>query len=90
MLGTIGTAFATPLDEPRHHAVRYFSPVTETSFCSQATLAAAVAHAERHGVGSMTLHTWLSRFDVTTTHGTSGEVTAVLTGAPTRMLRRRR
>jgi PhzF family phenazine biosynthesis protein len=85
-VGCAKTAFLFPVGDD-DFVVRYFSPVTETSFCSQATLAATVAHAERHGVGSMTLHTWLSRFDVTTTHSTSGEVTAVLTGAPTRLLK---
>jgi PhzF family phenazine biosynthesis protein len=85
-VGCAKTAFLFPVGDD-DFVVRYFSPVTETSFCAQATLAAAVAHGERHGVGSMTLHTWLSQVDVTTTLRPRGEVTAVLTGAPTRMLK---
>lgn len=37
--------------------VRYFSPKAEVSFCGHATIAAAVAHAGRHGPGERTLHT---------------------------------
>ena len=34
-------------------AVRYFSPLAEVPFCGHATIASAVAYAERHGPGSM-------------------------------------
>jgi len=37
--------------------VRYFSPRAEVSFCGHATIAAAVALAERHGTGSLDLVT---------------------------------
>ena len=37
--------------------VRYFSPKGEVSFCGHATIAAAVAHAVRHGPGERRLHT---------------------------------
>ncbi len=37
--------------------VRYFSPRAEVSFCGHATIATAVAHAERHGVGRLDLVT---------------------------------
>lgn len=37
--------------------VRYFSPLAEVSFCGHATIAATVAHAERHGPGEKRLHT---------------------------------
>src|SRR4051794_20270428 len=33
----------------RHVVVRYFSPLAEVPFCGHATIATAVAHAERHG-----------------------------------------
>ena len=37
--------------------VRYFSPKAEVAFCGHATIAAAVAHADRHGPGERILHT---------------------------------
>lgn len=36
--------------------VRYFSPQAEVSFCGHATIAAMVAHAQRHGAGEYVLH----------------------------------
>ena len=38
-------------------AVRYFSPLAEVPFCGHATIATAVAHAERHGPQDLVLHT---------------------------------
>ena len=37
--------------------VRYFSPLAEVPFCGHATIATAVAHAERHGAGRLDLVT---------------------------------
>jgi PhzF family phenazine biosynthesis protein len=37
--------------------VRYFSPLAEVPFCGHATIATAVAHAERHGTGRLDLVT---------------------------------
>ena len=37
--------------------VRYFSPLAEVPFCGHATIASAVAHAERHGAGRLDLVT---------------------------------
>jgi PhzF family phenazine biosynthesis protein len=37
--------------------VRYFSPLAEVPFCGHATIATAVAHAERHGIGRLDLVT---------------------------------
>ena len=34
--------------------VRYFSPLAEVPFCGHATIATAVAYAERHGPGDLT------------------------------------
>lgn len=62
--------------------VRYFSPVAEVAFCGHATIATAVAVAERHGPGVLRLHTQAglvsveSRFE----HGT---LVATLTSPPT-------
>ena len=37
--------------------LRYFSPLAEVAFCGHATIATAVAHAERHGAGRLDLDT---------------------------------
>ena len=37
--------------------IRYFSPRAEVPFCGHATIATAVAHAERHGAGRLDLVT---------------------------------
>jgi PhzF family phenazine biosynthesis protein len=51
-VGYSETAFLTPVGE-RAFEVRYFSPRAEVAFCGHATIAAAVAWAERHGVGPL-------------------------------------
>jgi PhzF family phenazine biosynthesis protein len=51
------TAFLLPGPDPRDRPVRYYSPLAEVPFCGHATIAAAVAHAERHGPGRLVLHT---------------------------------
>ena len=56
-LGYSETAFLMPRDEPGTFDIRYFSPLAEVSFCGHATIATAVAHAERHGPGERLLHT---------------------------------
>jgi PhzF family phenazine biosynthesis protein len=60
-VGYSETAFltgpATGSGPGRHLAVRYFSPLAEVPFCGHATIATAVAHAERHGPQDLVLHT---------------------------------
>jgi PhzF family phenazine biosynthesis protein len=60
-VGYSETAFvtgpATGSSPGRHLAVRYFSPLAEVPFCGHATIATAVAHAERHGPQDLVLHT---------------------------------
>jgi PhzF family phenazine biosynthesis protein len=58
--------------------VRYFSPVAEVPFCGHATIAAAVAHAERQGVGRLDLLTASGRVPVRTRLD-DGQVVATLT-----------
>ena len=55
-LGYSETAFLLPRDDAALD-VRYFSPVAEVSFCGHATIAASIAHGERHGPGERLLHT---------------------------------
>lgn len=62
-LGYSETAFLTPVDDGVVR-VRYFSPEAEVSFCGHATIAAAVARADRLGPGDLALDTAAGRVDV--------------------------
>lgn len=64
-VGYSETAFLFPRPGGGHD-VRYFSPLAEVPFCGHATIAAAVAHGDRHGPGTLELHTrsGLVRVDV--------------------------
>src|SRR3954452_4422682 len=58
--------------------VRYFSPAMEVPFCGHATIATAVALAERDGAGPLTFHTMAGVVPVAT-QGSDGSLTATLT-----------
>src|SRR3981189_747434 len=53
-VGYSETAFVT---DPATKTVRYFSPAAEVPFCGHATIATAVALAERDGPGDVVLAT---------------------------------
>ncbi|MER6557792.1 PhzF family phenazine biosynthesis isomerase [Streptomyces sp. NPDC001027] len=76
-VGYSETAFAVPSDEGGL-AVRYFSPLAEVPFCGHATIATAVAHAERHGTGTLVLHTNVGKVPVTTDVADDGSTVATL------------
>jgi PhzF family phenazine biosynthesis protein len=76
-VGYSETAFLVP-GEDRHFTVRYFSPKAEVSFCGHATIASAVAYAERHGPGSLHLDTRAGLVEVSTTVQPNGTTTATL------------
>jgi PhzF family phenazine biosynthesis protein len=59
--------------------VRYFSPLAEVPFCGHATVAAAVALAERDGPGELVFHIGPGPIPVLTHRDPSGVVTASLT-----------
>lgn len=63
--------------------VRYFSPLAEVPFCGHATIAAAVAYAERHGTGTLTMSTRAGPVVVATTDR-DGTITARSTSVPPR------
>src|SRR4051812_12196131 len=66
-VGYSETAFLLPVDgDPGSADVRYFSPLAEVTFCGHATIATAVAHAERHGPGPLRLNTRAGRVEVLT------------------------
>ncbi len=81
-VGWSETAFFVPSDDG--FDVRYFSPLAEVAFCGHATIAASVAHAERHGPGRLRLATRSGRVDVRTARADDGSWVATLTSVPPR------
>ncbi|MBD8518684.1 PhzF family phenazine biosynthesis protein [Plantibacter sp. CFBP 8804] len=70
--------------DDRHLRMRYFSPGAEVPFCGHATIATAVALAERRGVGRFTLETNVGPLVVETasdadTNGDASSITASFT-----------
>ena len=80
-VGYSETAFLEP-GEDRRHGLRFFSPVAEVAFCGHATIATAVALAERDGPGDLTFSTPAGRIEVATTVEADRTV-ARLTSVPT-------
>ncbi len=79
-VGYSETAFLTPTGTDTA-AVRYFAPIAEVPFCGHATIAAAVARAERTGTGRLTLSSVAGPIEVTTTSGANG-ISATLVSVP--------
>lgn len=94
-VGYSETAFLSPLSpmDDRRFAVRYFSPLAEVSFCGHATIAAAVAYAERYGTGDLTFETMAGTVAVHTAvdseaeadSATGSRITATLVSVPPRL-----
>ncbi|MFI1847473.1 PhzF family phenazine biosynthesis protein [Streptomyces sp. NPDC020480] len=91
-VGYSETAFITAGDEAaRRYGLRYFSPRAEVAFCGHATIATAVALAERIGPGELVFDTMAGEIRVATTlgggEGGGGDAgtapQATLTSAPT-------
>ena len=95
-LGYSESAFAVPVDvAQRHYGVRYFSPMAEVPFCGHATVATAVALAERHGadfagapgpsVGAVTFRfdTPVGEVVIDTVRRGDGRIAATFTSVPT-------
>lgn len=76
-------AFAADGDQSRRYRLRYFSPLAEVAFCGHATIATAVALADRDGPGELVFDTLAGPIPVTTRAGPDG-FSATLTSAPTR------
>ncbi|EFL24550.1 PhzF family phenazine biosynthesis protein [Streptomyces himastatinicus ATCC 53653] len=83
-VGYSETAFLTAHDETRRrYRMRFFSPRAEVAFCGHATVATAVALAERDGPGELVFDTAAGEVRVTTS--TDGGVpSATLTSVPSR------
>jgi PhzF family phenazine biosynthesis protein len=81
-VGHSETAFVTvPAvgDDPRHVRVRYFSPGAEVPFCGHATIATAVALAERRGAGSFRMETAAGTVTIDTEAQSDGLISASFT-----------
>lgn len=76
-VGYSETAFLFPRADGIYD-VRYYSPEREISFCGHATIAAAVALAERGAPAALTLHAPVGEVDVRT-HRDGARITATLT-----------
>jgi PhzF family phenazine biosynthesis protein len=79
-VGFSETAFLTDdggADE-RRFRIRYFSPLAEVAFCGHATIATAVALAERQGTGELRLVTSAGEIGVET-RAANGRILATLT-----------
>ena len=76
-VGYSESAFVTPRADGGYD-VRYFSPAMEVPFCGHATIATAVALAERDGAGPLTFHTPAGVVPVAT-QGANGSISATLT-----------
>ncbi|MGI5242779.1 PhzF family phenazine biosynthesis protein [Dactylosporangium sp. CA-139066] len=71
-VGYSETAFLTGNDPQRRSAaVRYFSPLAEVPFCGHATIATAVAYADRFGDGDIALDAPVGRIPVRTADGSA-------------------
>jgi PhzF family phenazine biosynthesis protein len=78
-VGYSETAFVTGDD------IRYFSPLAEVPFCGHATVATAVALAERDGPGEVVFRTRSGPVPVATRRDDRGRLTATLTSVPPRV-----
>ncbi|MFF7454226.1 PhzF family phenazine biosynthesis protein [Kitasatospora sp. NPDC008115] len=77
-VGYSETAFLTP-DPAGGFAVRYFSPLAEVPFCGHATVASAVALAERAGQGHYLYRTAAGEVPVEVAEDADGTLRATLT-----------
>jgi len=63
----------------REYDIRYFSPEAEVPFCGHATIAAAVALAERDGPGDLTFHIGAGPVPLRTSRDAADGIVATLT-----------
>ena len=85
-VGYSETAFLVPRpDEANVYDVRYFSPKREVPFCGHATIAAAIALAERSPSAELIFHTPAGFVSVTTFQHDRGETVAELTSVAPRV-----
>lgn len=82
-VGYSETAFLRPRgDEPNVYDVRYFAPEREVPFCGHATIASAVALAEREPAAEMIFHTPAGLVTLNTEETSAGMVAELTSVAP--------
>lgn len=81
-VGYSETAFVTAETGERAFTLRYFSPRAEVSFCGHATVATAVALAERLGAGGLTFDTPAGIVPVEVTETGGGYAATLVSVAP--------
>ncbi|WP_051742787.1 PhzF family phenazine biosynthesis protein [Kitasatospora sp. MBT66] len=84
-VGYSETAFLVPGPVAGEYGVRYFSPLTEVPFCGHATVASAVALAERTGPGRYLYRTVAGEVPVEVTEDADGGLRATLTSVEPRV-----
>ena len=82
-VGYSETAFVAGAGGSGQYQIRYFSPRSQVAFCGHATIATAVAIAERDGPGPLRFDTLAGPVAVRTSPSPAG-LTATLTSVPTR------
>jgi PhzF family phenazine biosynthesis protein len=82
-VGFSETAFVVPVDATTFD-IRYFSPLAEVPFCGHATIATAVALAERRGTGRLTFNTKAGRVRIDSARTSDGMLSATLRSVATR------
>ncbi|MET0864112.1 MAG: PhzF family phenazine biosynthesis protein [Nakamurella sp.] len=80
-IGFSETAFLMPTG-PTTADVRYFAPIAEVPFCGHATIASAVALAERRGTGPLALRTPAGPIGVSTIDTPDGVVATLVSVRP--------
>ncbi len=83
-VGYSETAFLVGRDGDGYD-IRYYSPLAEVAFCGHATVATAVALAERHGPGDLLFRTIEGPVPVITARDGEGTITATLTSVEPRV-----
>jgi PhzF family phenazine biosynthesis protein len=82
-LGYSESAFVGRPNDDGVRPLRYFSPRAEVPFCGHATIATAVAIAERAGSGLLRFATPVGEIPVETATDDQGDIVATLTSVPT-------
>lgn len=82
-VGYSETVFILASGDNGHYQAQYFSPQAEVAFCGHATIAAAIAIAERDGPGLLHFDTRAGMIAVQTSADPTGLI-ATLTSVPTR------
>lgn len=84
-VGYAETAFVTGRTADGAYAIRYFSPLAEVPFCGHATVATAVALAERGAAGLVVFDTPVGAVEIETSRGADGVLRSTFTSVEPRL-----